>query len=148
MALVIRRALAADAAAVADVWLRSFRSTYAFPPAHSNEEVRAWVRDHLVPGAESWVAVEDAGVVGLLSLLPGWVDQLYVDPSAQGRGLGRALLVHAMRRQPDGLELWTFQANEHARRFYARNGFAEVELTDGAGNKEHQPDVRMAWRLR
>ena len=43
------------------------------------------------------------------------------------------------------LTLWTFQANDGARRFYAREGFREVEFTDGAGNAEKLPDVRLEW---
>ncbi len=46
----------------------------------------------------------------------------------------------------DGLELWTFQVNARARRFYERHGFVEVDRTDGGHNEERQPDVRYAWR--
>jgi GNAT superfamily N-acetyltransferase len=146
--VTIRPAGPADAAAVAEVWLRSFRSVYAFPPAHTDDEVRGWIRDLLIPAGESWVVDEAGHVRALLSVSPGWVDQLYVDPDAHGRGLGRALIDHAKTLEPSGLQLWTFQANDRARRFYGRNGFTEVELTDGAGNDERQPDVRMAWRPR
>jgi len=52
---------------------------------------------------------------------------------------------HAQARRPAGLELWTFQVNDGARRFYERHGFRAVEVTDGAGNEERQPDVRYAW---
>jgi GNAT superfamily N-acetyltransferase len=52
----------------------------------------------------------------------------------------------AKEQRPAGLELWTFQVNESARRFYERHGFTEVEHTDGAGNEEREPDVRYAWR--
>ena len=73
------------------------------------------------------------------------VDQLYVDPPWIGRGLGRILVDHAKQRSAGGLELWTFQVNAAARRFYARQGFVEVDWTDGAGNEEHEPDVRCRW---
>lgn len=146
--MTIRPAGPADAAAVAEVWLRAFRSVYAFPAAHTDGEVRGWIRDDLIPGGTAWVAEDGGRVVGLLAVASGWVDQLYVDPDAHGRGIGRALLAHAQALQPAGLQLWTFQVNDRARRFYARNGFTEVELTDGAGNEERQPDVRMAWRPR
>ena len=46
----------------------------------------------------------------------------------------------------EGLELWTFQVNARARRFYERNDFVEAELTDGSGNEEREPDVRYVWR--
>ena len=74
------------------------------------------------------------------------IDQLYVLPSRTGQGIGAALVAHAKRLRPDRLELWTFQSNLGARRFYARHGFTEVELTDGSGNEERAPDVRLRWR--
>ena len=66
-------------------------------------------------------------------------------PAYQGRGVGSAL-VRLAQESPDALELWTFQGNVPARAFYARHGFREVELTDGATNEEHEPDVRLLWR--
>ena len=40
-----------------------------------------------------------------------------------GRGLGDKFVQLAKERSSAGLQLWTFQANEPARRFYARAGF-------------------------
>jgi GNAT superfamily N-acetyltransferase len=145
-AIGLRPAQEPDAARVADVWLASFRATYRFPPAHSDDEVRAWVRDELLPNTDTWVADLDRRVIGFLSLADGWVEQLYVDPDHTGAGIGSRLIELAKDRSPAGLQLWTFQANEGARRFYERHGFTVVELTDGAGNEEHQPDVRYAWK--
>jgi GNAT superfamily N-acetyltransferase len=142
----IRRAAASDAAAVADVFLASFAATYAFPLAHRDDEVRAWVRDVLVAEAETWVATEGEAVVGLLTVAPGWVEQLYVSPDRLGRGIGRLLLDHAKGRSPDGLRLYTFQVNDRARRFYERNGFVAEWFGDGSANEEGQPDVRYSWR--
>ncbi len=42
-------------------------------------------------------------------------------------------------------ELWTFQTNLPARRFYERHGFIAVRWTDGASNEERAPDVRYVW---
>lgn len=145
--LTLRRARASDAPAVADVWLRSYRA--ALPTvrlAHPDEEVRAWIRDVLLPEHETWVAVAGTAVVGLMALADGWIDQLYLDPSWRGRGIGDRFVELAKRRYPDGLQLWTFQVNAPAQRFYERHGFVAVERTDGAGNEEHEPDVRYEWR--
>lgn len=145
----LRRATAADAAAIAEVFLASFHGTYDFPLAHPDDEVRGWVRDKLVPTAETWVAVDDAldeaPVVGMMVVALGHLEQLYVAPDRLGGGIGRRLVELAKERSPDGLSLWTFQVNARARRFYERNGFAAVELTDG-DNEERQPDVRYEWR--
>ncbi|THG34424.1 GNAT family N-acetyltransferase [Glaciibacter flavus] len=55
----IRPAQPGDAAGVADVWLRSFSA--ALPTvarAHSNDDVRRWVREVLLPDSAVWVAVD------------------------------------------------------------------------------------------
>lgn len=90
------------------------------------------------------VAHEGEAPLGFLALEGDEVDKLYVDGPARGRGLGKLLLDHA-KGQVARLGLWTFQANTGARRFYAREGFCEVRLTDGAGNEEKLPDAWLAW---
>ena len=148
--ITLRRATLVDAPAVADVFLRSFHATYIFPLAHTDDEVTEWVRTHLVPETETWVAVEEEGdgdetVVGFMTIATGWLEQLYVDPRRLGEGIGRRLLDHAKERQPEGLLLWTFQVNDRARRFYEGNGFTLVQLGDESNNEERQPDVQYRW---
>ena len=140
----LRRATGADAAAVAEVFLDSFHATYAFPLAHSDDEVRGWIRDRLVPDQETWVAGDGDEIVGMMAITPGHLEQLYVAPGRLGEGIGRRFVDLAKERSPTGLSLWTFQVNDRARRFYERNGFAPVEFTDD-GNQERQPDVRYEW---
>ena len=142
----LRRATPADAAAVADVFLASFRDAYPmFRATHTDEQVRGWIRDRVVAETECWVAVDDGTIVAMMALRPGWIDHLYVAPHRQGEGIGRRLLELATVRARGPLEVWTFQLNERARRFYGHNGFVEVELTDGAHNDEREPDVRLVW---
>jgi ribosomal protein S18 acetylase RimI-like enzyme len=147
----LRRAGDADAAVIAEIWLRSFRATYDFPPAHPDEDVRRWVREDLVPGTETWVAVERAvdgvasRIVAFMALDGDDLAQLYVDPDRLRRGIGSTLLSLAKARRPGGLGLFTFQANAAARAFYERHGFRVVWLGDGSANEERQPDLRYAW---
>jgi len=131
---------------VADVWLRSRHASVPANPApvHSDDEVRAWFAEVVLPTRETWVAEVSGAVVGLLVLEDGWVDQLHVDPTRTGEGLGSRLLEVAKAERPDGLDLWTFQANHGARRFYERHGFVEVARTDG-DNEEGEPDIRLRW---
>lgn len=143
--IVIRPARAADAEAIAEVWLAAFRETYAFPPAHTDAEVRSWVRTGLLPATDTWVAAVGDRVVAFMSLRGRTVEQLYVRRPWTRHRIGSRLLSVAKERRPSGLELWTFQINAGARRFYERHGFVVVEMTDGSANEEHQPDVRYAW---
>lgn len=144
--IALRRATDADAKEAADVFISSRRSalpTVNFP--YSDDSVRGYVRDIFIGRTEAWVAVDGATIVAVMSLKPGWVEQLYVATDAQGRGIGRQLLELAKERSDGQLQLWTFQVNDRARRFYERNGFTIAELTDGQGNQEREPDVRYAW---
>jgi GNAT superfamily N-acetyltransferase len=145
--VTIRPAGPADAAAVADVYLASFKATYDFQLAHSDDQVRAWIRDVVLPAGGTWVAVDPRGaVVGMMDVATGALEQLYVRPDRLGDGIGRALLDLARERSPGGLSLYTFQANARARRFYERNGFVAEWFGDGEANDEGQPDVRYVWR--
>jgi GNAT superfamily N-acetyltransferase len=71
----------------------------------------------------------------------GWIDQLMVHPQQVKRGIGRVLLARALRQLPRPVQLWTFQANWAARRFYDLQGWRAVAFTDGADNEERVPDV-------
>lgn len=145
MKLTLRRADSNDARAVGDVWLRSF--TAAMPTvrrAHTDPQIRKWLRES-IRSAVMWVAEVEGRVVGVMVLGDGWIDQLYLDPDWRGHGIGARMVALAKREQPDGLQLWAFQVNGPARRFYQRHGFVEVELTDGANNEELEPDVRLSW---
>jgi GNAT superfamily N-acetyltransferase len=143
---VVRQATASDAEEITTVWLRSrWASIPSIPePVHSDEEVRRWVSDVLLRSGGTWVVENDIGVIGMMSLREGWIDQLYVDPEHFGLGTGTRLLVQAKRLYPGGLDLWTFQSNGRARRFYEVHGFRPVEETLG-DNEEGAPDVRYHW---
>jgi GNAT superfamily N-acetyltransferase len=150
-AVSLRRATAADADAVADVYLASFHATYAFQLAHTDDQVRDWLGGVVGRGGsagrdETWVAEEDGRVVGLMVLDEAGIDQLYIEPALLGRGIGSRLVAIAKLERPTGLALYTFQVNERARQFYERHGFVATWFGDGSENEEGQPDVRYEWR--
>jgi len=149
--VTIRRATAPDASAAADVWLRSFDA--ALPTVvrpRSDDEVRDYIRDVVVPLRETWVAEETGPqglrIVGIMVLNGDLLSQLYLAPDRRGQGIGDRFVALAKDRSPQGLHLWTFQVNKPAHRFYERHGFVAVEYTDGRGNEEREPDVRYVWR--
>ena len=131
---------------VATAWLRAWAASMPSipPPVHTEAEVRAWFRDVVFPGQEVWVADLDDRVVGLLVLGEGWIEQLYVEPTLTNWRIGTQLIDAAKARYPGGLELWTFEANAGARRFYERHGFLAVEAASGH-SEEGAPDVRYHW---
>ena len=146
--VVMRRGTEVDARAAADLYLRARKAAAgAIPPsAHDDDDVRNWFATHVVPDAELWIAENPAGgLAGILVLDGPWVDQLYVEPTMTGRGIGAGLLELAKRERPHGLRLWAFQSNTGAQRFYERHGFAEARRTDGRHNEERAPDILYLW---
>jgi ribosomal protein S18 acetylase RimI-like enzyme len=95
--------------------------------------------DHFV-----FVAESDARVAGFASLRGALLGHLYVDPPAQGQGLGSALLDHAKSLSPSGLSLFTHQRNQRARMFYERRGF-QIARLGVSPPPENEPDVEYVW---
>ena len=90
-----------------------------------------------------WVAA-DAEVLGFLAIAGERLGWLYVDPRAQRRGIGTALLDKAKALSPEGLSLFTHQRNARARAFYERRGFRAVRFGTSPP-PESEPDVQYAW---
>jgi GNAT superfamily N-acetyltransferase len=140
---VIRRATPADADAVGRVFVAA-RDEMTYLP-RVDDAARTWLGSLFVERHRLWVWERDGEIAGFVGVDGDLVSHLYVAPAAQGRGFGTALLDHAKTVSPERLELWVFQRNEGARRFYERHGFRLVRLTDGADNMEREPDALYAW---
>jgi ribosomal protein S18 acetylase RimI-like enzyme len=122
-----------------------------YVPPVPEEQVPLIADDLFSRHEDVWLAEENGSPVGFLAIrhsrTEGWevLEKLYVDPEAQSRGIGTALLDQAKALRPDGLHLWVFQKNTEAIRFYERHGFKLVKPTDGAGNMEREPDALYSW---
>jgi ribosomal protein S18 acetylase RimI-like enzyme len=147
--VTVRLAGVEDALAVADLYTAArVHAVPQMPPAlHTNEEDRAYLARKLAePDVEVWVAEADGEIVGYAQCTPTFLDGLYVAPERKGQGIGSLLLDVVDATHPDGYELWVFESNDGARRLYERRGLVVVERTDGSGNEEKAPDLRMARR--
>jgi GNAT superfamily N-acetyltransferase len=142
--VTLRPAVPGDVESIVSVHLSS-RAAAAMPPGiHPEHEVRAWLTERLDLD-EVWAAEVDGDVAAYARFTDRWLDDLYVTPDRSGQGLGSALLDLVKAQRPRGFCLWVFEMNEPARGFYARHGLVELERTDGSGNEEGQPDIKMAW---
>jgi ribosomal protein S18 acetylase RimI-like enzyme len=142
----LRTATIEDAGSVARVLIESRRAFLPYAPSpHEPGAIRCWVAQTLIPGGGVTVAVSDGSVVAVLAVAEigpfAWIEQLYVLPGYENRGLGTSLLTIAHNSLKRPVRLFTFQQNTGARRFYERHGYKVVALSDGQSNEEKCPDV-------
>jgi GNAT superfamily N-acetyltransferase len=160
----IREAVVGDAAAIAEVHVRTWQGAYArifgaerLAGMDVVARVRRW-RQWLEEGQHVIVAVDDGRVVGFVWVGPSREPDadaelyaIYVLPDSWGSGAGTALMgagVEAMREA--GYReaiLWVLEENPRARRFYEREGWQ----IDDAHKEDDALGVRVAevrYRLR
>lgn len=123
--IIVRRAGGGDLDEAARVWHESASTmdgVRADVPAR--EALRGRIDAELQAGWELYIAALGGEVVGMLALKPGEavLDQIFVAPGEQGKGVGRALLDVAKQTLPAGFTLRMDAANERARRFYEAQG--------------------------
>ncbi|MCQ1956160.1 GNAT family N-acetyltransferase [Arthrobacter sp. zg-Y826] len=145
MSFTIRRALPGDAEDFVSVHLQSWRESYAhvlgdevFQRREADrsaavEHRRAALAEQAVdPAIRNWLAhSEDGRLLGFASAGPArdsdadvplelW--SIYILAEAYGKGVGQALLEHAVETEP--AYVWVLEDNTRAQAFYRRNGFA------------------------
>jgi GNAT superfamily N-acetyltransferase len=140
-----RRATLDDACGIAAVFSSSLRLLTFLPVLHTVEEDRRFIENIILKECEVIVAEGDPGIVSFLALNGEEIRLLYSHPDFIGSGAGSLLLDAVKKSSVAALELWCFQANERARRFYEERGFQAVRFTDGRDNEEKVPDVRYRW---
>jgi GNAT superfamily N-acetyltransferase/chorismate mutase len=145
--LTLRPVGPADLPGIAELHIRVRDAAYPSMPRtiHPHHETREWVARWDLSVFSVWVAEAGGEFLGYARFDDVWLDDLYVDPAAQGTGVGSALLDLVKAHRPSGFCLWVFESNSPARSFYEARGLVELEHTDGSGNEEKEPDLRMAW---
>lgn len=140
----LRAARSTDAGKIGAILSEFAATTDWMPILHSGAEDIAHAGALIERG---WVSIAevDGDVVGFAASDGQDLDALYVVRSARRHGVGTALLQH-LQGAHEVLTLWTFQANSAAQDFYVKHGFEEQERTDGTGNDEGLPDIRLQWR--
>jgi GNAT superfamily N-acetyltransferase len=146
MNVILRSATLDDTTAIAKVLVDSRTAFMPYAPSvHSASEVYDWVSSQLIPSGNVLVAQVNEQVVAVMATSNDkqctWIDQLYVSPGHENRGIGTQLLLLAHAKLSGAIRLYTFQENLGARRFYERHGYRAIKLSDGASNEEKCPDV-------
>jgi putative acetyltransferase len=143
----IRPYRSADLEPLVALWHASKRQAFPYVEVQQRytlENDRDYFRNTVVPGADVWVAHRGDVLLGFMALEEDLIDQLFVAVGAQGQGVGTALVEKAKALWPGGLQAYTFQKNEAARSFFAKQSFVEVGF-GVSPPPEVEPDVELAW---
>jgi|HubBroStandDraft_5_1064220.scaffolds.fasta_scaffold379557_2 putative acetyltransferase len=113
-----------DLETVADLWWGSWQSADVNAPVTRDE-----LRDRLAApthGSTMHIARVGGSLAGFVTLSGDRLEQLFVAPEWQNRGIGKLLLDFAKSRKPEGFRLHA-AAESRAVRFYEREGLTRGE---------------------
>jgi GNAT superfamily N-acetyltransferase len=145
MEIAIRPYGEADFEAVTKVWFTSWESDgIGLPQPSLQAELRERLPREIAGGWFVYVAMTDTDIVGFLALQEDRLQQLFVAPSVQGRGIGKQLVDFVKAQRPGGFYLTTTPTEGRATRFYEREGLerGEISLHPRFGHEI----VRYDWR--
>ena len=140
--MILRAYRDTDNTRLSAIWLAASEPVHGFLGAAELRRQQRLVAETYLPGSETWVAEEDAAPLGFIGLLDDFIGGLFVAPEAQGRGVGRALVEHALATR-GRLALEVYEANPRARGFYARLGFVETGRREEDDRGKPFPLIRM-----
>jgi GNAT superfamily N-acetyltransferase len=120
------------------------RQAYAFfGYSHPVTTTLLRLLEALEEGQDFWIAEVAGAVAGIMTLMPNFIDKLFLAPHHQALGLGSAMISKAKSLHPDYLELHCAQQNYGACRFYEHHAFRPVtyRLDDMIGI----PEIVYRW---
>ena len=145
--VLIRKYCEADMNTIIDIWYEGWHSIDSrLVHPHSKSRWRdRWV-SQITPTHEIVVAESDDEILGFVTLNRETAEltQLFTKLSAQGRGVGSALINCVKNSGHKGVYLFTLEINYLSRKFYQEHGFRETGLSSNAISG--LPSVRYEWR--
>jgi ribosomal protein S18 acetylase RimI-like enzyme len=114
-----------DVKAISAIHHRACMIAYRFINwSYSLQQVEQWYAGKFAEWTWTLAAFDaDTAMAGFIALTGRHVDQLYIDPPRQRRGIGSALLDRALKDSLGRITLDVFEENAPARAFYERHGF-------------------------
>ncbi|MDA0379159.1 MAG: GNAT family N-acetyltransferase [Bacteroidetes bacterium] len=129
-----------DQERIVAIWEASSRIATPFLSEDFMAKTRQQIREVWLPTAETWVFEENARVIGFVTLIGNEIGGIFVDPTVQGKGVGRSLMDWAsLHHEPLLVEV--FAANTIGFQFYERYGFRETN------RYHHKPTNQVMIRM-
>lgn len=140
----IRPSTPADSARAVEIWRDAVDATHDFLTAEDRIAIGEEVQSFL-PQAPLWLAVDAADrPLGFMLLDGASMEALFIDPAFRGRGVGKALVAHAIGLH-GAITTEVNEQNGQAVGFYERLGFARVGRSDRDGQGRAYPLIHLRY---
>ena len=127
---------------VMNIWLASTIQGHPFIPKDywgANYKV---VKEQYLPIAKTFIDKEGEKIKGFISIIEdSFIGALFVDPHAQGKGVGKALIEYC-KEQYEVLELAVYAENEKAVDFYKKQDFSIIMEQENEDSKRREYIMR------
>ena len=142
--ITIRPSTPADDARVLDIWRDAVDATHDFLTPADRAAIEGEVKDFL-PFAPLWLAVDARDrPVGFMLLDEASMEALFIDPAYRGKGVGRALVAHALGLHPV-ITTDVNEQNAQAVGFYQRLGFVATGRSERDGQGRPYPLIHLRF---
>ncbi len=120
---MIRKYKTEDTEALISIWDNAEALAHPFLTTGVRDQVRKDMRNMYLSNAETWVLEDGEVPVGFIAMIDTEIGGLFLDPSQQGKGMGRQMVDHVVAiKGPLSVEV--FKDNKIGLPFYERYGFA------------------------
>lgn len=140
----IRASTPADGARAVEIWRDAVDATHDFLTPEDRAAIEAEVRGFL-PAAPLWLAVDENDHPIAFMLLDGSsMEALFIDPSWRGKGVGKALVDHAVALH-GAITTEVNEQNDQAVGFYRHMGFVPTGRSERDGQGRAYPLIHLRF---
>ncbi|HEY0594854.1 acetyltransferase [Sphingopyxis sp.] len=143
----IRASTPADGARAVEIWRDAVDATHDFLTPEDRVAIEDEVRGFL-PAAPLWLAVDENDRPVAFMLLDGnSMEALFIDPSWRGKGVGKALVDHAVELH-GAISTEVNEQNDQAVGFYRHLGFVPTGRSERDGQGRAYPLIHLHFSPR
>lgn len=131
---------------LAELWEASVRSTHHFLSEADIQYYKPLVRDVYFPAVQLYIIRnKENHICGFLGLSDEWIEMLFIHPSEQGKGYGKALLEYAVHEK-GFRKVDVNEQNAEALRFYLNRGFQVISRDETDAQGKPFPILHMQFK--